>query len=153
MQSLGILEDRLLLRQEVPPSRRHWRHPMEGQKRIRLGSSSRCHDVTVNRKNCLRESNSCFSSGLTPLLVLPARQRRFEISVYLHLDGLPVKVNEPRLPEATGFKAPITRLRPYSSVRRVPPGSVAEPHEKARSWTLAARGYLRSKPWEHFIGR
>lgn len=67
---------------------------------------------------------------------MATRQRRFEIRVFLLLDELPSKVDEPHLPEATGFKAPVVRLLPLLLlVETVPPGLVAKPLEKARSWT------------------
>ncbi|KAH3702417.1 hypothetical protein DPMN_077434 [Dreissena polymorpha] len=57
-------------------------------------------------------------SGLTPLafpkIGYAARQRRFEIRVFLLLDELPTKDDEPYLPEAASFKAPETRLHPFS---------------------------------------
>ena len=66
------------------------------------------------------------SSGLTPEAfpkkAIAAGQRRFEISVFLHLDGLPTEVYEPHLPEAAGFKVPVTHLSPLLlSVETVPP--------------------------------
>ena len=70
------------------------------------------------QSNCLRGSTPDFSSGLTPeafpVTGYAARQRRFEIRVFLPLAGLPSWVDEPQLPEASGFKAPGTRLHPYS---------------------------------------
>ncbi|KAH3708422.1 hypothetical protein DPMN_067872 [Dreissena polymorpha] len=57
-------------------------------------------------------------SGLTPLahpmIGYAARQRRFEIRVFLLLDELPTKDDGPHLTEAAGFKAPETRLQPFS---------------------------------------
>ncbi|KAK3579304.1 hypothetical protein CHS0354_033388 [Potamilus streckersoni] len=50
---------------------------------------------------------------MTGFLLWPdiTRQRRFEVRVYLLLDGLPPKVNGPHLPEASGFEALETRLQ------------------------------------------
>ena len=71
-----------------------------------------------------------------------ARQRRFEISVFLPLDELPSQVVEPHLPEATGCKAP---------VKAVPPGLEIKPHEQARSWTWFSEAILDARHEEHFI--
>lgn len=60
----------------------------------------------------------------------------FGIGVFLLLDRLPTKAYEPHLSEATGFQAPVSRSRPFSSPLR------QFRHEKARSWTLVVRGCI-----------
>ena len=43
---------------------------------------------------------------------IAARQRRFVVRVFLLLDELPSKDDEPPLPEASGFEVPEYRLSP-----------------------------------------
>ena len=67
---------------------------------------------------------------------IAVRQRRFVVRVFLLLDELPFKDDEPHLPEASGFEAPEYRLSPLLSVKiAVPPDLETKPLEKARSWT------------------
>ena len=68
---------------------------------------------------------------------IAARQRRFVVRVFLRLDELSFKDDEPHLPEASGFEAPEYRLSPLLlSVKiAVPPDLETKPLEKARSWT------------------
>ena len=72
---------------------------------------------SMSTSSCLRGSTPDFSSELTseafPMNGYAARQRRFEIRVFLLLDELASQVVEPHLPEATGFKAPEIRPSPF----------------------------------------
>ena len=56
-----------------------------------------------------------------PGLGIAARQRRFEIRVFLPLDELPSKADKVHLPEAAGFKAPVIRPCPLLLVKTVSP--------------------------------
>ena len=77
---------------------------------------------SMSTSSCLRGATPDFSSGLTskafPMNGYAARQRRFEIRVFLPLDELPSQVVEPHLPEATGFKAPEIRPSPFSGQQK-----------------------------------
>lgn len=81
---------------------------------------------------------------------IAARQRRFQIGVYLLLDERPSKAYESHLSKATGFKVTVTRLHPFSFSpveKRGPPGLEAKSHVKARSWILVDRGNQRHMPY------
>ena len=66
---------------------------------------------------------------------IAARQRSFVVRVFLLLDELPFKDDEPHLPKASGFEAPEYRLLPLLlSVKiTVLPDLETKPLEKARS--------------------
>ena len=122
-----------------------------------MGPSSRrsCQTIGLRLLTALGTPSPDFLSGFTPL-ASPQRRYSREAAEVLNrsfppLDELPAKVYEPHLPEATGFKAPVARLRPFSCRwKRGPPDLSAKSLGKARSWTIVSRGYWRRTPWGLF---
>jgi hypothetical protein len=113
------MESQLLPMQQAPPLREAEESKGKTES-IQLGSSCAAgvagEDDTMSGR--LRDSSSGFSVRVYSLSLSPKGVCRKAAEVWnqscLLLDELPSKVDEPHLPEATGFEAPEDRLCPFS---------------------------------------